>query len=104
MCGAELLKDIQTGEIYEEMHQGMAIRTSCEVAMKNRSQENAAKKTLIVMGRNIYQVYKKLDEIQQQLEQSNKIFIRSHKSYLANLSHVRRVSVGQILLNNGEML
>ena len=65
---------------------------------------SSAKKTLIVTERSIYQVYKKLDEIQKQLEQSNKIFIRSHKSYLVNLSHIRRVSAREILLNNGERL
>ncbi|GEM_PF-5364317 len=65
---------------------------------------SSAKKTLVVTERNICQVYKKLDEVQKQLEQSNKIFIRCHKSYLVNLSHVRRVSARQILLNNGEIL
>ena len=65
---------------------------------------SSAKKTLIVTERSIYQVYKKLDEIQKQLEQSNKIFIRSHKSYLVNLIHIRKVSARQILLNNGEIL
>lgn len=53
---------------------------------------SSAKKTLIVTERNIYQVYKKLDEVQKQLEQSNEIFIRSHKSYLVNPTHIRRVS------------
>lgn len=65
---------------------------------------SCARKTLIVTERNIYQVYKKLDEVQKHLEQSNKIFIRSHKSYLVNLAYVRRTSARQILLKNGEIL
>ncbi len=49
-----------------------------------------------------YQIYDKLDAIEQKL--SGFGFLRIHKSYLANMRHIRRVSNYTAFLDTGEEL
>ena len=47
-----------------------------------------------------YNVYKKLDNIQQELKDSR--FLRTHRSFLVNMNHIRRVSANYFMLFSGE--
>ena len=47
-----------------------------------------------------YNVYKKLDDIQQELNDSR--FLRTHRSFLVNMNHIRRVSTNYFMLFSGE--
>ena len=49
-----------------------------------------------------YQIYSKLDEIEQKLYEHG--FLRIHKSYLVNMKHMQRVSNYEAMLDNGECL
>lgn len=49
-----------------------------------------------------FHIYGKLDEIEQKL--SGYSFLRIHKSYLANMKHIRRISNYTALLDTGEEL
>ena len=49
-----------------------------------------------------YQIYSKLDEIEQKLYEHG--FLRIHKSYLVNMKHMRRVSNYEAMLDNGCLL
>ena len=53
-------------------------------------------------GMTEYQIYSKLDEIEQKLYEYG--FLRIHKSYLVNMKHMRRVSNYEAMLDNGECL
>lgn len=47
-----------------------------------------------------YNVYKKLDDIQAELDDSR--FLRTHQSFLVNMNHIRRVSANYFMLFSGE--
>lgn len=53
-------------------------------------------------GRVVYQIYSKLDELEQQME--GHYFLRIHKSYLVNMKHIRKVSNYTVFLDTGEEL
>ena len=53
-------------------------------------------------GMTEYQIYSKLDEIEQRLYEHG--FLRIHKSYLVNTKHMQRVSNYEAMLDNGECL
>ena len=53
-------------------------------------------------GAMTYQVYDKLDSVENKLEGSN--FLRIHKSYLVNMKHIRKVSNYMTFLDTGEEL
>ncbi|MDE7272921.1 MAG: LytTR family DNA-binding domain-containing protein [Lachnospiraceae bacterium] len=53
-------------------------------------------------GMVTYQIYEKLDSIEQKL--SGYGFLRIHKSYLVNMKHIRRLSNYTAFLNTGEEL
>lgn len=47
-----------------------------------------------------YNVYKKLDDIQAELDDSR--FLRTHQSFLVNMNHISRVSANYFMLFSGE--
>ena len=47
-----------------------------------------------------YNIYKKLDDIQTELNDSR--FLRSHQSFLVNMNHIRQVSANYFMLFSGE--
>lgn len=49
-----------------------------------------------------YQIYKKLDSVEKDLEGHG--FLRIHKSYLVNMKHIRRISNYMVSLDTGEEL
>ena len=51
-------------------------------------------------GRGIYEIYEKLDRIEEKLEGFG--FLRAHKSYLVNGRHIRQICNYRILLDTGE--
>ena len=51
-------------------------------------------------GQNIYEIYEKLDQIEERLEGFG--FLRVHKSYLVNQKHIRQICNYRILLDTGE--
>lgn len=51
-------------------------------------------------GKNIYEIYEKLDQIEERLEGFG--FLRVHKSYLVNQKHIRQICNYRILLDTGE--
>ena len=53
-------------------------------------------------GMVTYQIYDKLDSVERKLEGCN--FLRTHKSYLVNMKHIRKVSNYAVFLDTGEEL
>ena len=52
--------------------------------------------------RKEYQLYEKLDVIEEKLGQY--AFLRIHKSYLVNMKHIRKISSYAVILDTGESL
>lgn len=52
--------------------------------------------------RVIYQIYEKLDDIEKRLDGCG--FLRLHKSYLANMKHIRKISNYTAYLDTGDQL
>ena len=61
--------------------------------------ETARHKNLIHTERDMYQIYEKLDRLEEMLKVYG--FLRIHQSYLVNMSHVRSINSYELTLDNG---
>lgn len=57
-------------------------------------------KNLFVTQKQIYSIYKKLDEIQQQLDGMG--FVRAHRSFLVNMQYIEKISSYIMTLTTGK--
>ncbi|MDE7007155.1 MAG: LytTR family transcriptional regulator, partial [Lachnospiraceae bacterium] len=64
--------------------------------------ETARHKNIFYVGDQTYSIYKKLDEIEEELKGMG--FIRIHQSFLVNLRYVDKISSYVLYLSNGQEL
>ena len=64
--------------------------------------ETARHKNIFYVGDQTYSIYKKLDEIEEELKGMG--FVRIHKSFLVNLRYVDKISSYVLYLSNGREL
>ena len=64
--------------------------------------ETARHKNIFYVGNQTYSLYKKLDEIEEELKGTD--FIRVHQSFLVNMRYIEKISGYVLYLNNGKEL
>lgn len=64
--------------------------------------ETARHKNIFHIGERTYSIYKKLDEIEEQLKGMG--FVRIHQSFLVNMRYVEKISSYVLHLSNGREL
>ena len=63
--------------------------------------ETARHKNIFYVGNQTYSLYKKLDEIEEELKGTD--FIRVHQSFLVNMRYVAKISSYTLTLTSGEV-
>lgn len=91
--------------IQEDRQRCISIVTRGEIRNLQLSQiryiENR-NRTLIIKEKNIYyEIHMKMDEFEKQLPKN---FFRCHQSYIANLDHIRELTVDGAVLYSGELI
>ena len=64
--------------------------------------ESNRRKVSIVTERATYEVYKKLNEIENSLKKSKMSFLRVHQSFLVNYKHVVGLAYDFVVMDNGK--
>ena len=64
--------------------------------------ETERHKNIIRLESGSYQIYEKLDELEERLKDHG--FLRTHLSYLVNMQHIRNVNNYVLTLDNGKEL
>lgn len=49
----------------------------------------------------IFEFYDKLENLEKYLEEHQQHFVRIHKSYLVNTSHIRELRYSEVIMSNG---
>lgn len=66
--------------------------------------ESNRRKIFIVTENNIYEVYGKLNEIENSLKRCKITFLRIHQSFLVNYKHVDGLAYDFVVMNNGKKI
>ena len=66
--------------------------------------ESNRRKVSIVTERDTYEVYKKLNEIENSLKKCKMSFLRVHHSYLVNYKHVDGLAYDFVVMDNGKKI
>lgn len=64
--------------------------------------ETSGHKNLIKLKKMTYQIYKKLDDLEEMLKSYG--FLRTHNSYLVNMAHIRGINSYVLTLDDGRQL
>ncbi len=64
--------------------------------------ETSGHKNLIKLKKMTYQIYKKLDDLEEMLKSYG--FLRTHNSYLVNMAHIRGINSYLLTLDDGRQL
>ncbi len=97
MVLARLIKNITVG-VYSIRQRANLIQVPLSEILFVESRNNRC--ILHRAGGQEYTIYKKLDEIQEELQ--DKRFLRCHQSYLVNMDHIRSADSRAFILSTGE--
>lgn len=62
------------------------------------------RKVYIVTSEETYEMYSKLDGIEEEMQKGRIPFLRIHRSYLVNFKHIDEISYDYIIVSNGKRL
>lgn len=100
-CMKAILQRMQVAQVTFSFLEGeKRLYTDCILYVESRGHKSVFH--YMEAGRAVYQIYRKLDDLEQQLAGHN--FLRIHKSYLVNMKHIRKVGNYTALLDTGEEL
>lgn len=89
----------QEEEIFEYTYK----RVICHISInKIRYFESDKRQVKLYSTEGVSSFYKKLDEVEAQLEQMNIKFLRISKSYLVNLNYVKELRYEKVVMNDGK--
>ena len=100
-CMKAILQKMQIAQVTFTFLEGeQRLYTDCILYVESRGHKSIFH--YMEAGREVYQIYSKLDELEKQLE--GHCFLRTHKSYLVNMKHIRKVSNYTVFLDTGDAL
>lgn len=64
--------------------------------------ESAGRKLLFHISQDVYSIYRKLDDAENELDDTD--FLRIHQSYLVNMNFIERINSYRLYLRTGKVL
>ena len=101
-CLKEIQEEISKGDFYFRYSYR---KVKYKVAVREILYfESDKRKILIVTKNNVYELYKKLNEIEEVMKNSPVSFLRIHQSFLVNYRHISKLGYDFVEVDNGKII